>query len=244
MAEADDIPTDLALEIGEDLEPSKFLAAVRDFVGLVNELVQPADGQPDFDWRIKVRQGSNIVALDAPKVRETNAPFAALNAMQDGTHALVDGQLGAPVLTDKALGFAKRLSDIGRSSRGIVPIRIWVRRIPFNFGPEIAEHIREAEHSSYHDYGTLEGTLNAIADRNGVIEIKVADPIWPQAIPCKVSDRQLPAAMAAFRKRVELAGLINYNRLGRPTSISVERLERLPDDSTLPTAQDVRGLLA
>jgi hypothetical protein len=46
-----------------------------------------------------------------------------------------------------------------------------------------------------------------------------------------------------FRKRVEVSGIIHYRRNGTPISIDVERLEALPDDSELPSLDDVRGLL-
>jgi hypothetical protein len=257
MATVEDIPTDLALEIGEDLDPAKFIAAVREFFGLVSELSRPTPagvfagveiglaGEIEVPWRVKVRQGSNIIALDIPAAYRADNGFRyPYWKLREGTDALVSGRLGSDALTDKAIGHAKRLSELTRYRGGIVPMRIWVERRPFDYGPQVADYIREEERSSYHDFGTLEGTLNAITDKNGAIEIKVSDPLWSQAIPCKVSDEQLPGAMAAFRKRVELSGIINYNRLGRPTSIRVEKLLMMPDDSTLPAAADIWGLLA
>lgn len=101
---------------------------------------------------------------------------------------------------------------------------------------------RQDEASSYNDYGTLEGTLRAISDQSGGLEIRIQDPLWKRAIPCRVSDDQIEDAMGAFRRRVEVTGLIHYNRLGRPTSIRMEGLTTLPDDKDLPTAADIRGL--
>lgn len=110
--------------------------------------------------------------------------------------------------------------------------------------PSDVDLVRRDEATSYNDFGTLEGTLRAISDQSGSLEIRIHDPLWKRAIPCRVSDEQIDDAMSALRKRVEVAGVIHYNRLGRPTSIRMESLTALPDDSSLPTAADVRGILA
>ena len=46
-----------------------------------------------------------------------------------------------------------------------------------------------------------------------------------------------------FRKRVEVSGIIHYRKNGMPISIEAEQIIALPDDSELPTAEDVRGIL-
>jgi len=241
MATKDDIPTDLALEIGDDLEPRRFVAACREFFGLTDELAQvPRDDS--VNWRVRVREGSNIVALSVGAQSDSNAVTAALQRMHEGTTALVQGDFSAPVLTEKAIQHAKKLSDVTRNGPHVTPMRVWLARRPIDFGPEVGDMVRQDEASSYNDYGTLEGTLRAIADQSGGLEIRIQDPLWKRAIPCRVSDDQIEDAMSAFRRRVEVTGLIHYNRLGRPTSIRMESLTTLPDDKDLPTAEDIRGL--
>lgn len=241
MATRDEIPTDLALEIGDDLEPRRFVAVVREFFGLTDELVRTPD-RTDVEWRVKVREGSNIVALAFTEGRDRNATNAALHRMFEATSALVEGDLSAPSLTEKAIQHAKKLSDLTKSGRHVTPMKFWLTKHPIAFGPEVAEYVRQDEAGAYTDFGTLEGTLRAISDQNGALEIRIHDPLWSRAIPCRVNDDQIAEAMDAFRKRVEITGLIHYNRLGRPTSIRLETLTRLPDDSELPTASDIRGL--
>ncbi|WP_421856644.1 hypothetical protein [Oricola sp.] len=241
MANKDDIPTELALEIGDDLEPRRFVAACREFFGLTDELAQvPRD--ENVNWRVKVREGSNIIALSVGAQSDSNAVNAALQRMYEGTTALVQGDFSAPVLTEKAIQHAKKLSDLTKSGPHVAPMRVWLSRRPIDFGPEVGEMVRQDEASSYSDYGTLEGTLKAISDQSGGLEIRIQDPLWKRAIPCRVSDEQIEDAMGAFRKRVEVSGLIHYNRLGRPTSIRMESLTALPDDKDLPAAADIRGL--
>lgn len=241
MAGRDDIPTDLALEIGDDLEPKRFVAACREFFGLTDELAQ-VPKEDAVNWRVKVREGSNIIALSVDAQSDNNAVNAALHRMFEGTTALVQGDFSAPYLTEKAIQHAKRLSDLTRNGPHVTPMRFWLSRRPIDFGPEVGEMVRQDEASSYNDYGTLEGTLRAISDQSGGLEIRIQDPLWRRPIPCRVSDSQIEDAMAAFRRRVEVAGLIHYNKLGRPTSIRMDSLTALPDDKELPTPADIRGL--
>ena len=240
MATKDDIPTDLALEIGDDLEPRRFVTACREFFGLTGELAQTPQSE-GLEWRVKVRHGSNIIAL-VPSA-EANVLGAAINAMRLATDALIAGDFEFAGLNEKAIQHAKRLSDLTKSGKHIVPMRLWFSPQPIEFGPEIAELIRQDEAASYNDFGTLEGTLRAISDQSGGLEIRIHDPLWNKAVPCRVTDDQIDEAMAAFRKRVEVSGMIHYNRIGRPTSIRMEGLTTLPDDNTLPTVADVRGIL-
>ena len=53
-----------------------------------------------------------------------------------------------------------------------------------------------------------------------------------------------PRAFSSFRRRVELNGKIHYRRDGTPLSIEASELDILPEDDELPSAADVRGILA
>lgn len=241
MATKDDIPTDLALEIGDDLEPRRFVAALREFFGLTNELAQVPKHEC-VDWRVQVRQGSNIIALSVAGGSDINVVSAALARMNEGTLALIHGDFSSPVLTERAIQHAKKLSDLTKQGRHVTPMRFWLTKSPIEFGPEVGDLVRQDEASSYNDFGTLEGTLKAISDQSGGLEIRIQDPLWNRAIPCRVNDDQIEEAMSAFRQRVEVTGLIHYNRLGRPTSIRMESLATLPNDKDLPTADQIQGL--
>lgn len=244
MATVGDIPTDLALEIGDDLEPTRFIAAVRAFFDLANELAQfpSQDGIPH--WRVKVSEGSNIVALYAsPTIRES-VLSAALQRICDGTEAIVSGELDSAVLSEKAVDCARRLSELTKSGDRKVPMRIWVSRRPIEYGPQVAERVREEKASAYNDFGTIEGTLKVIADQSGALEIRIYDPLWGRPIPCKTSEDQIEDAIRGFRKRVEVSGMIHYNHKGRPTSIRVDTLTLLPDDEELPKISEVAGILS
>ena len=242
MATKDDIPTDLALEIGDNLAPNKFIAALRAFFGLTEEIAQLPSQEGSPSWRVTVSKGSNIIALDSAQFFDKTIVNAALQRMYEGTEALASGELSAVSLSEKAVEYAKRLSDLTIDNDHVIPMRIWVSRRPIEYGPQVAELVRESRAESYDDFGTLEGTLRVISDQNGSIEIRIVDPLWYRPIPCRMKENQVDQAIEAFRKRVEVSGMIHYNSAGRPTSIRMEALTVLPDDDTLPTVADVVGI--
>lgn len=244
MATVGDIPTDLALEIGDDLEPARFIAAVRAFFDLANELAQFPSQDGVANWRVKVSEGSNIVALYPSPTISENVHSAAIQRIHEGTEAIVSGELYTPVLSDKAVDCARRLSDLTTSGDRKIPMRIWVSRQPIEYGPQVAENVKEEKASAYDDFGTIEGTLRVIADRSGALEIKIYDPLWDRPIPCRTSEDQIENAIRGFRKRVEVSGMIHYNNKGRPTSIRVDTMTILPDDEELPKIGEVVGILS
>lgn len=244
MATADEIPTELALEIATDYDPKRFVAAAREFFAYVESVVALPETTGRLDWRVKVRAGSNILALvPAPSVLQTEAR-AAYARVEAATKALASGDFTSVTLEESTLEHARKLSDLVKSRDGTVPMRIWVNRRPIPFGPDVGDFIREVTKPAYRDFGSIEGTLNAIQDGRGGLELRVRDPLWQRSIKCFVPEDMLADAMRLFRERVELFGEIQYRRDDTPESIRVDRLERLPSDDDLPSIEEVRGLLA
>ena len=64
MATPEQIPSDLTLEIETNLSPEAFLAASRNFFGFVEEIAASVDAGEKMEWQVKVREGSNLLALD------------------------------------------------------------------------------------------------------------------------------------------------------------------------------------
>ena len=95
----------------------------------------------------------------------------------------------------------------------------------------------------YNDFGTIEGRLEAIQGKDR-LKIGVNDPLFRQNVRCYMTEDLLALALSSFRKRVEVSGTIHYRRDGTPVSIDASSICALPDDSELPTANDVRGILS
>lgn len=244
MATKDDIPTDLAIEIGTNLSPKKFVAAARHFFDLVEAVAGSVPSASKTDWRVLAREGSTVLAMQPLDAGNQSWHSSVYDKFEAVTRHLVSGDIESLSMDEKALDHAKALSDLSKSDGQIVPIRFWIRREPILFGPDVADYIREDRLGNYSDYGTLEGHLNAIQDARGALEFKIKDTLYPSPIKCLVGEDHLEEVLGNFRNRVEVAGTIQFRRDGTPLSIAVDRVERLPDDSELPDADDVRGILA
>lgn len=245
MATAEEIPSDLTLEIGVDLSPEKFMAATRAFFGYVEELSRAiAGGDAERpSWVVRVRAGSALIGVDpapATSIEVLNAVYARTHK---GIVALANGVMADSDLPEGALKHLRVLSDLtAASKKAPTPLRMWVQRKPTVLSQEIGETIREEWRVDYRDYGVIEGRLEAIQDHGG-LELRVRDAALHMVVKCYVSEEMLDRVFRNFRKRVEVTGLIHYRRNGLPISIDVSDIECLPDDSELPSMEEVRGIM-
>jgi hypothetical protein len=245
-ASADQIPTDLTLEIGENLSPDRFMAAARAFFGYVQELttIMSLDHAP-VRWIVRVREGSALLAVyPGPSVDPPIAQAIYARA-ESGLRHLIDGDIDDSALPEPALKHLRALSEMTEAGPKAqpVPIRLWVKRKPIALQPTIARTIRESWRADYNDYGTIEGRLETIQESYGTLQFYIRDAMLRQRVRCYFPEELLPEVFDNFRKRVEVSGVIHYRKNGIPVSIEAEHIIGLPDDSELPTAEDVRGIL-
>lgn len=104
--------------------------------------------------------------------------------------------------------------------------------------------VQENWSRDYFDFGTIEGRLEAIQDSSGALKIKVRDFLYQSPITCLVPENMIDHVFNSFRKRVEIEGRIHYRKNGTPISIEATLIEILPEDDELPTATDVKGIMA
>jgi len=246
MATADQIPSDLTLEIGDNLSPERFMTAARAFFGYIQELSTSfaPEGEP-ARWVVRVREGSALLGVDPTP----NVPIEVVNAVykraERGVRQIANGDIDDSGLTEAAIKHLRTLAEISEGNRGhMVPMRLWVHKKPVDLDPKIADVIREDFRADYNDYGTIEGRLETITENNsGALQFQIRDPMWKQRVRCFFPEDLLTDVFDKFRKRVEVSGVIHYRKNGTPISIEAAKVDSLPDDSELPTAGDVRGIL-
>jgi hypothetical protein len=246
-AAPDQIPTDLTLEIGENLAPDRFIAVARAFFGYVEEIgkAMPPDEQP-LRWIVRIREGSTLLGVDpTPATRMEAARYVYARA-ERGVQNLINGDIEDAGLNEPALRHLRALAELTEAgpNRAPVPLRLWVEKRPISLEPAIASAIREEGRSDYTDYGTIEGRLETIQESYGNLQFFIRDALLRQRVRCYFPEELLPEVFGSFRRRVEVSGLIHYRKNGTPISIEAEHIIPLPDDSELPAAEDVRGILA
>jgi hypothetical protein len=243
-ATPDIIPSDLTLEIGDNLSPERFLAAVRAFFGYVKEIeaLVSTPGE-DVNWTVHVREGSSLIGIEPMASAAPTIVQLVYSRVEDGIKHLAAGDIEGAHLPEPALKHLRALSEMTDSTRSKpTPIKLWVKKKPVVMEPQIGRVIAEDWRSDYSDFGTVDGKLETIQD-HGALEIRIRDEMFKQPIRCRFPESMLPAVFDSFRKRVEVSGIIHFRKNGTPISIDVEKLARLPDDAELPSAFDVKGLL-
>jgi hypothetical protein len=243
-ATPDIIPSDLTLEIGDNLSPERFLAAVRAFFGYVKEvenLVAP-EGE-DVGWTVHVREGSSLIGMEPTPSMSANVVQLVYSRVEEGIRRLSAGDIDGAHLPEPALKHLRTLSEMTDGPRGVpTKLRLWVKKKPVSMEPEIGRAISEDWRADYSDYGTIEGRLETIQDYR-TLEIRIRDVAFKSPVRCRFPEKMLPNVFDNFRKRVEVSGVIHFRKNGTPISIEVEDISRLPDDAELPTASDVKGIL-
>jgi hypothetical protein len=246
MATRDDIPPELTLELGDNPTPSHFLAAARAFFGMVDEIAKGLGADhAGIQWAVHVKEGSNLLSMvPSPETARATVKQAYTTTTR-ALRAIQERKVEKSGMSDAALTHMKMLSELSVPN-GAPPtvVRMWVTREPIDVTPLIADAIAEEQRTTYKDFGTFEGRLEAIQDHNGRLNLRVHDHLLHQVVKCAFHDSLLQKAFKLFRKRVEVTGLIHYRKNDQPVSIDVADIEGLPDDSELPTPADVRGILA
>lgn len=238
------VPSDLTLEIGDNLSPERFLAAVRAFFGYVKEVEAAiASNTDDVKWIVHIKEGSALIGMEPTASANPNTVGMVYARVAEGMKHVAAGDIDGAHLPEPALNHLRILANMTDATRGKpLPMRLWVNRKPLDVEPAIAHTINEDWRADYSDYGTIEGKLETIQD-HGTLEIRIRDLLYKQPIRCRFPEEMLPAVFENFRKRVEVSGVIHFRKNGAPISIAVDKISRLEDDSDLPTARDVRGIL-
>jgi len=244
-ATPDVLPSDLTLEIGDDLTPERFLAAARAFFGYVNEIASAVAAPGEMpSWIVRVREGSTLLGVEPSAGTPPDVVQSIYSKVEDGIRWLGNREVEQSGLPENAIKHLRALSELTEGSSGhLTQVRVWVRRRPVDIDAVIAEAVREDWRADYKDFGTIEGRLESIQDRSGKLQLQIRDAALRQTIRCNFPETMLDDAFRCFRKRVEISGTIHYRRNGVPISIEVAGIERLPEDDELPSPDEVRGIL-
>lgn len=245
MAVKSDIKSDLTLEIdGHKVTPEKFLRSVRSFFSLLSEVTAQIAGTRDaVQWRVLVKEGSNLVGVD-PVPGFNRAIVAKIIDAVAGGIAEIERQPTHPAFfSERAVRSAGELADLaGTTGDDDTTIRVWAKREPIPITHKAVAHVSALFASEHEDYGSIEGRLRTITEQGG-LQFVVHERLWDQAIRCRIPERLVDLAMDNFRKRVEVYGLIRYRKDGRPISIQVDDIIAFPGDDEIPSFRDVHGIL-
>jgi hypothetical protein len=239
--------TSLTLSIaGSRITADRFMRAVESFFGLIDEVSQAMTGAPKtIEWIVSVKRGSIVLGAAGEAKSPAVSVAAVVNAAYTGLKQLQEyGKRPArPAhFTENALQDAR---DLARLVDGKAVKVVQVRRSNdrFRVHERAVLNIDSILGGTLVEVGVVEGRLQMISSR-GTLHVGVWDSAGDRLVRCFVKPDMIDEAKAALDKRVALAGIIRYRPNGEPVSIEVESLEVFPEESELPTADEVYGILS
>jgi hypothetical protein len=235
-----DIVAPLTLELdGAGLTPERFMRAVRHFFDLTKSVTDAVrDERAPVIWNVQVKAGSNLVGLvpdaEAPAdlVAEIAAQLAAGAASLEQQAAEVSAFDGVAMKAVRGLGKVAGEGNL---------VRLWAASQPRPITQRTESNVTAILGGDYDEHGAVEGYVRTVSDDGG-FKIVIKDEIWGN-VRCHIDASQIDSALRHFGKRVEAYGLVRYSQEGRAKSVKVEEIMPFPDDSTLPTAANVRGII-
>jgi hypothetical protein len=91
-------------------------------------------------------------------------------------------------------------------------------------------------------FGTISGNLDTISVHNG-LEFRVWDTDSNRPVRCYLDPKQRKQAMDLLGLPVVVVGMLKADRHGRPVSMMVETFDAVTKPSSLPTIEEMRGLI-
>lgn len=245
MAVKSKIATDLTLEIdGKSVTPEKFLRSVRSFFALLNEVTTKVAGRRGgVQWRVLVKEGSNLVGVQPEPGLNRAIVGQIVAAVSEGIASLETKAERPRYFTERAVKSLLELADVvGTSEHDDTTVRIWAKDEPIRVTHQSVAHVGELLSSEHEDYGSIEGKLQTVTERGG-LQFVVYEQLWDRSIRCRIPERLTEVAIANFRNRVEVYGLIKYRKDGKPISIQVDDIVAFPSKEQIPSFREVHGIL-
>jgi hypothetical protein len=227
---------------GAVVTPDTFRRLVSAFVDLLNAVTEKAAGTGKRAvWNMAVAKGSRLLIATAVADRKTEVVAEkVIHAIPDGLRRLEKGTPVSPTYFDqRALRAARELASIPKE-RKLTYVKFWAA------GPPVPVSQRSADTAvkllgQHQALGSVEGKLQTISER-GTLQFVVFDSLYDKGINCFMDEEIMEQAMQAFRKRVAVTGMVQYDQESRPVSIRVDTIQVFKDVAELPPIKDLRGI--
>ncbi len=232
------------------LTPGTLLNAIKYFWGFLRDLDSAITGDPlgTVYWQIE------NLSKDSPAV----ITFQGQSRLAQKDYVLE--------IEDECIEGVKRINDIGERSRNysdaalnrvfrlarlhtirntrdrVDEITIGSNGKKVEVSKMTIERIDELRSARYYSQGSVVGNLDSITIHHGN-EFRVWEEMLGRPVTCRFTKESLEGVLQVLGKRVLVFGQLQANGQGLPTSIIVEGIEPYPDDSELPTIENMSGLI-
>jgi hypothetical protein len=222
------------------LTPERFMEAVESFFALIQGVAKNVAQKP-VHWSVEVEKGSAVVRAlvdnPTPDARETiNAVCLGVRSMRSGSKVIPHG------FTPNEVRASRKLASL-IDGKEVKSVSIKNGNMPEDL-PQTIVQIADAILSGEHHiaFGSIEGKIDSLSDKTKFM-CSVYEPLLRREITCYFQKPEVEQeAIKGFRKRVLAGGMIRYAKEGYPTSIVVDTIRIFPDESELPTVEDIQAI--
>ena len=214
------------------------------FVGLITEVSKSIDDQlPVQSWGVSVREGSQIFEV-FPNDAEipSRLGYDVASAVLDVLDAIEDASESPYVDNDRVVAHIETLSSMAIRDKMPIPVSIVSKHQAKSLTRNIHNNAKQILSWDNEDSGTVDGILNVVSAHSGY-EFKISDFLTNKVVKCIVAEPMLEQAIACFRKRVEVSGLIGYTKQGFPRLVKAETIVPYPEAGEIPHYSELRGIL-
>lgn len=136
----------------------------------------------------------------------------------------------------------QRVRSLAVQSKRIGAIQVYNEAQKAPIDTETLETIKTLTGKNHVSYGSVTGSLDTIAVHNAN-EIRIWDESTNRPVRCRYPMDYEDRIKGLLRQRVEVAGQVAYNPFGQAVSVEVETIESAIPVASLPTIEQMSGLL-
>lgn len=238
------INKDITLKIEGRITIDKFSRSVRTFFHMIEDVATDVAGKHKvLEWLIYVKPGTITIGAKPESIDGyPELVPKTIAILKNGIKAISEGRKRPEHFSDSALINLFELgSMVGLGDKEIKYVKIGIGGEYNDISPKSVAYIDEILRTESEAYGTIEGNLLALKVKNR-LNFSIYETLTGKEVKCFFNDDLFDDVISAIRKRVAVYGLIRYNKNGRPTRVTIEKLTIFPDDSELPKFKDIIGL--
>ena len=227
----------------QGLKPEPFISAMRDFLGLLKDLDATISNDPrgTIAWTIHSisKNSPALIALEGKARHQIDRTEEVKKVCIEGMRLLSEARRPQQY-SDHAISKVRQIA--GLYEKKFVGIKVFTGEHETELNYSTLSGIDQIVTTKYESTGSIVGNLDSISVHRGN-EFKVWDETTKLAVTCRFPEDLMPTVKESLKHRVVVFGQINANYLGLPVSILVEGIESYPEDSVLPTIDEMSGLI-
>ena len=241
----------LRVGVGDSIEPGNLVKSISHSYAILRELDASITGEAKggVDWGIDtIKKASPLEVAFAGEVRTIDLA----NPLEQIQSTLISGLNDLSVVTedpkrppfysDKALRAVLKLANLKkRGDIGDIELYTSPNERAL-ITTTISRSVRFLIDAKYESEGSIVGSLDSITVHKSH-EFRVWDEFSGRAVTCKFRKEMLDEVKEGLKRRVLVHGTLKRNAQSLPVSITVSEIEAQPDESQLPTIEEMSGLI-